>query len=179
MGKRGRRREHKYNSIAETLMDFEEKKKTYLSFKEKYLLYKLIVFNLSRIGWQRLETVYVRRDQETGNIIERKKRDFGLTYREAGKDKYDVTYDLGESFIIDLDHKPPRLRILLQNGKRKDIPLECPRCGDFENKIFVEARPSKQPTKAGVEFYLDCPGGHLGWKLKNVKTTLHELGLIH
>ena len=179
MGKRGRTRKHKYNQIAETLKWFEQKKTQYFKLRDEYKLLKLIIFNLMRISWHRLETIYWRRDRETNKIIEKKTRDAGLTYRKVGKDKHDIEYDLGESFIIDLDHKPPRLRILLNNKKRRDIPLECPYCGEFENRIFIEELPSDSQTDTGFKKYLDCPSGHFGWNLQNVKFALSELGLIH
>src|SRR4030042_1567314 len=89
-------------------------------------------------------------------------------------------FEPGESLSFDLNHNPPRIRVLLTDKRRKDVPLRCPEC-EVEadgNKLFIREEESNQPTKTSLVKRLCCPSGHIDWSVNKVENYLHENGYI-
>jgi hypothetical protein len=107
----------------------------------------------------------------------------------AFRDKKTGETDPGNSVVIDLDHDPPRLRILLTNGKRKETPLRCPQCPKTkgltgrkswkdQDVLFIDTVPSKFKTVDSFDYRMCCFGGHVNWRIEDVKRYLRVLNLM-
>jgi len=103
-----------------------------------------------------------------------------VDHGEGFRDSTTGTFDPGEALSFDLTHDPPRIRVLLTNKRRKDVPLRCPECGEEvdDNRLFIREEASKQPTTTSFVKRLCCPSGHINWSLSEVERYLRENGYM-
>ncbi|UCE44304.1 MAG: hypothetical protein JSV57_02140, partial [Candidatus Bathyarchaeota archaeon] len=140
--------------------------------------YHMIAFSLSYVIMRNLEVIGTIKDVYAGE-----EKTPTLEYADHGegfRDSATGTFDPGETLTFDLKHNPPRIRVLLTDKSRKDVPLRCPEC-DAEaddNKLFIKEEESKQPTKTSFAKRLCCHSGHINWSLSEVESYLRENGYI-
>jgi len=176
--KGGRPRVHVYTPVNRFFWQWKKFEAQHHNIREKYNFYHMIAFSLSNVIMRDLEVTGTLTDVYAceGKSPVLKYVDHGEGFRDEITGKFDP----GESLSFDLNHNPPRIRVLLTDKRRKDVPLRCPEC-EVEadgNKLFIREEESNQPTKTSLVKRLCCPSGHIDWSVNEVENYLHENGYI-
>ena len=176
--KGGRPRLHVYTPVSQFFWQWKEFEAQHHNIQEKYTFYHMIAFSISCVIMKNLEVVGTKKDVY---VSENKQPTLDYTdHGEGFRDEATGIFDPGESLMFDLNHNPPRIRVLLTDKRRKDVPLRCPECEAeaSDNKLFLQEEESNQPTKERFEKRLCCPSGHIDWKVSEVESYLRRSGYI-
>ena len=152
---RGRPRKLTYNALDKLQWKLERTKIKFLNIRNKYLAGRMLQIALESVCKDKLKNLGSFRPgltdksgvQNVGRLI---------------YDRKNKTFDPGKEVALDLKHNPPRIRILLTDGTRMDVPLRCPLCG--VNVAFQ--------IEGEREVY--CPSGCFTWKVTNVEKYMEK-----
>ena len=172
--KGGRPRLHVYTPVSQFFWQWKKFEAQHHNIQEKYTFYHMIAFSISCVIMKNLEVVGTKKDVY---MSENKQPTLDYTdHGEGFRDEATGIFDPGESLMFDLNHNPPRIRVLLTDKRRKDVPLRCPKCEveASDNKLFLKEKESNQPTPTSFEKMLCCPSGHINWKVSEVESFLRR-----
>jgi hypothetical protein len=176
--KGGRPRVHDYTPINRFFWEWKEFEVQHHNIREKYRFYHMIAFSLSSVIMRNLEVTGTMKDVYAGEGKQPTLK--YVDHGEGFRDSATGTFDRGETLSFDLNHNPPRIRVLLTDKRRKDVPLRCPECGVEvdDNRLFIREEESNQPTKTSFVRRLCCPSGHINWSVSEVESYLRENGYM-
>jgi len=176
--KGGRPRVHDYTPVSQFFWEWKKFEVQHHNIREKYKFYHMIAFSISYVIMRNLEVTGTIKDVYAGEgkapVLKY------VDHGEGFRDGTTGTFDPGETLSFDLNHNPPRIRVLLTDKRRKDVPLRCPECGVEvdDNKLFIREEESNQPTKTSFVKRLCCHSGHINWSVSEVESYLRENGYI-
>lgn len=187
--KTGRPRTERYIPIDEFVMRWKDFESKFNNIHKQYQLYYIIAYSFDYVVHPIVRKVGTRRKLWTDDERNNSAPIWRTVATGAFRDEKTGEIDSGDSVVIDLDHDPPRLRILLNNGKRKEAPLRCPWCPKTkglvgrkgwkdQDVLFIEETRPNFKTVDSFDYRMCCFGNHVNWRIEDVKRYLHNLGLV-